>query len=204
VSAAVFRRDLDGFIQTRENRITDPTLGNLRITSPFNTGKGRIDGVEVQGQTFFDFLPEPFNGFGVQANYTYLDAKTDFFDRGEPVTRDRILGVSKWSYLLTGLYDKDRLSARLSYFKRGPSIETVQNRGDDLYSETASYPGRLDLSLNFNFMENATLFADWTNITEKPFKQSLSSARAGAPEADFVRFLRYEETTYSIGVRFRL
>jgi iron complex outermembrane receptor protein len=203
-SAAVFRRDLDGFIQTRETRFTDPDLGNLRVTSPFNTGKGRIEGVELQGQTFLDFLPAPYDGFGVQANYTYLDAKTDFFDRGEPVTRARILGVSKWSYLLTGLYEKERVSARLSFFKRGPSLETVQNRGDDLYSETATYPGRLDLSLNFNLRDNATIFADWTNITERPFKQSLSSGRNGASEAQYVRFLRFEETTYSIGVRFKL
>ena len=204
VSATVFRRDLDGFIQTRETRFTDPTLGNLRITSPFNTGAGRIEGFELQGQTFFDFLPAPWDGFGLQANYTHLDAETDFFDRGEPVTRDRILGVSKWSYLLTALFEKDRLSARLSFFKRGPSEEVVQNRGDDLYRERAEFPGRLDLSLNFNFLENATLFADWTNITEKPFKQYLSSARGGADEATYARFLRFEETTYSIGVRFRL
>lgn len=204
VSATVFRRDLDGFIQTRENRFTDPELGNLRVTSPFNTGQGRIDGFELQGQTFFDFLPAPWDGFGIQANYTRLDAQTDFFDRGDPVTRDPILGVSKWSYLLTGLFEKDRLSARLSFFKRGPSEEVVQNRGDDLYRERAEYPGRLDFSLNFNFLENATVFADWTNITEKPFRQFLSSARGGAPEADYVRFLRFEETTYSLGVRFRL
>jgi TonB-dependent receptor len=204
VSAAVFRRELDGFIQTRETRFTDPTLGNLRVTSPFNTGKGRIDGVELQGQTFLDFLPAPFDGFGLQANYTWIDARTDFFDRGEPVRRDRIHGVSKWSYLVTALYEKERLSARLSFFKRGPSEETVQNRGDDLYTEEAHYPGLLDLSLNFNLRENATIFADWTNITEKPFRQTLSSARAGATEAGYARFLRFQETTYSIGVRFRL
>jgi TonB-dependent receptor len=204
VSATVFRRELEGFIQTREERFTDPALGNVRITSPFNTGAGRIEGMELQGQTFFDFLPAPFDGFGIQANYTQLEAETDFFDRGAPVTRDRILGVSKWSYLLTGLFEHERLSARLSLFKRGPSVESVQNRGDDLYRETATYPGRLDLSLNFHFLGNATLFADWTNITEKPFKQYLNSARAGASEAQYPRFLRFEETTYSIGVRFRL
>ncbi len=204
VSATAFRRELEGFIQTRENRVSDPVLGNLRITSPFNTGAGRIDGFEFQGQTFFDFLPAPFDAFGVQANYTWIDAETDFFDRGEAVTRDRILGVSKWSYLVTGLYEREPLSARLSFFKRGPSEEVVQNRGDDLYRERASYPGRLDLSINFNLRENTTLFADWTNITEKPFRQYLSSGRAGADEARYVRFLRFEETTYSVGVRFRL
>lgn len=203
-SVAAFRRNLDGFIQNRETRFTDPTLGALRITQPLNTGAGRIDGLEFQAQTFFDFLPSPFDGFGVQANYTRLDAKTDFFDRGAPVTRDRIFGVSKYSYLLTGLFEKGPMSARMSYFKRGPSLETVQNRGNDIYQEDARYPGRLDLSLNLNFHPRATLFADWTNILNKPFEQYLSSARSGAPRADFVRFQRYEETTFSVGLRFRI
>ena len=204
VSVAAFRRNLDGFIQTRENRFTDSTLGALRITQPFNTGSGRIEGLEFQGQTFFDFLPAPFDGFGVQANYTKLDAKTDFFDQGPNPVRDRILGVSRWSYLLTGLFEKGPLSARLSYFQRGDSPETRQNRGNDLYTEYAKYPGRLDLSLNLNFHPRATLFADWTNITGKPFEQYLSSARSGAERAEFIRFQRYEETTFSVGLRFRI
>ncbi len=207
VSVAAFRRDLDGFIQNREFRFIDPALGNLRITQPQNTGKGKIEGVEAQLQTFldFEFVPEFFRSFGVQANYTYLDAKTDFFLTSPTVpTRDRILGVSKWSYNLVGLFERGPLSARLTYFKRGPSRETAQNRGDDFYTEDARYPGRLDLSVNVNFHPRATLFADWTNIAGKPFEQYLSSARAGAPRADYVRFLRFEETTYSVGVRFKL
>ena len=203
-SVAAFRRNLDGFIQTREERFTDPTLGNLRITSPFNTGAGKIDGLEFQAQTFFDFLPAPFDGFGIQANYTRLNAKTDFFDQGPNPVRDPILGVSRSSYLITGLFEKGPLSARMSYFKRGDSPETRQNRGNDFYTEYASYPGRLDLSLNLNFHPRATLFADWTNILNKPFEQYLSSARSGAERAEFVRFQRYEETTYSVGIRFRI
>ncbi len=220
-SIAAFRRNLQGFIQTREDRFTDPTLGALRITSPFNTGAGRIDGLEFQAQTFFDFLPSPFDGFGIQGNYTRLDAETDFFDpvAGSPpgttvTVRDDIQGVSRWSYLLTGLFEKGRLSARMSYFKRGPSPETRQIRNfvnganqiviDDIYTEEARYPGRLDLSLNLNFHPRATLFADWTNILNKPFEQYLSSARNGAERAEFIRFQRYEETTFSVGLRFRI
>jgi iron complex outermembrane recepter protein len=203
-SVAAFRRNLDGFIQTREERFTDPVLGNLRITSPFNTGSGRIEGLELQAQTFFDFLPSPFDGFGIQANYTRLDAKTDFFDQGATPVRDHILGVSRSSYLLTGLFEKGPLSARMSYFKRGDSPETRQNRGDDFYTEYASYPRRLDLSMNLNFHPRATLFADWTNILNKPFEQYLSSARNGAERAEFIRFQRYEETTFSVGLRFRI
>ena len=222
-SVTAFRRDLDGFIQNREFRFTDPTLGQLRISQPQNTGKGKIEGIEAQLQTFFDFafVPDFLRSFGIQANYTVLDAKTDFFDPvngavpGTTVTaRDRILGVSKWSYNLVGLFERGPLSARLTYLKRGPSAEQRQIRTfvngagltvvDDVYTETARYPGRLDLSLNLTFHPRVTLFADWTNITGKPFAQYLSSARGGAPRAEYVRFLRYEETTYSVGLRFKL
>ncbi len=205
-SIAVFRRDLTGFIQNQDFRFIDPTLGPVIITAPVNSGRGRVDGLEAQIQTFFDFdfIPDFARGFGIQANYTLLDAKTGFPNANGSFTLDRITGTSKWSYNLVGLYERGPLSARLTYNKRGPTLESRQDRGNDLYLETANFPARIDLSMNLNFRDNAALFFDWTNITGKPFRQDFSSARDGAARADYVRFLRYEETTFSVGVRFRI
>jgi hypothetical protein len=63
---------------------------------------------------------------------------------------------------------------------------------------------RLDFSLNYNFSDKFTVFFDATNLTQDPFEVTFSSARDGAERAEYVRFLRYEETTLSLGVRFRL
>ena len=204
-SVAAFRRDLNGFIQNRDIRFIDPTLGPLIISAPVNSGKGKIKGIEFQVQSFFDFdfVPSFARKFGVQANYTYLDAKTGFPNAAGTFTLDRILGVSKWSYTLVGLYENGPVSARLTYFKRGPSLEQRDDRGDDLYRQTARYPGRLDASLNLSVRDNATIFFDWTNILNRPYRQDFSSARAGQPRADYVRFLRFEEETFSLGLRFR-
>lgn len=206
VSAAIFRRDLEGFIQNQEVRYIDPNLGPLIITGPVNTGKGRIDGAEAQVSAFFDFefLPEWARGFGAQANLTYLDAETGFPNAAGDFELDRILGVSKWTYNLVGMYERHGLSARLSYNKRGKYLDVRQNRGDDFYTEEGRPSGRLDLSTNYAINDSLTVFFDWTNILEDPFKQTLRSGRAGAPEAQYIRFLRFEETTYSLGVRFRL
>ena len=83
-SVAVFRRDLNGFIQNRDLRFIDPTLGPLIISAPVNSGRGRIDGIEGQIQTFFDFdfVPQFARGFGVQANYTYLGRQDRLPERG--------------------------------------------------------------------------------------------------------------------------
>lgn len=203
-SVAAFRRDLFGFIQRQDVRIQDPELGPLIINQPVNTGKGRIDGVEAQVSTFFDFLPGLLSGFGAQANVTYIDAETGFPNASGGFDLDRILGVSRWTYNIVGMYERGGLSARLSYNQRGRYLDRRDNRGDDLYIEEAHPPGRLDLSTSYNLFENLTVFFDWTNILEDPFRVNLESGRGGAPRAEYVRFLRFEESTMSFGVRFRL
>ena len=211
-SITPFHRRIKGFIQQQAFRITDPTLGVIEITGPVNTGKGRITGVELQGQAFADFegLPDWARGFGAQANLTYIDAKTQqdaSNDPGlqlefQPIT-DQLNGVSKWNYNLVGIYERYGLSARLTYNGRSSFRAQHSLRGDDIYIETAHPAGRLDLSLNYDIHPNFTLFGDWTNITRKTFHQDLSSARNGHPRAEFLRYRRYDETTLSLGLRFR-
>jgi iron complex outermembrane recepter protein len=204
-SVAIFRRDLDGFIQNQQVRYIDPELGPLVINGPVNTGSGQIDGIEAQFSTFLDIanLPEWLHAFGIQANVTSLNAKTGFPDASGKTQLDRILGVAKLTYNIAGFYEKGPLSVRLSYNKRGKSLETRQNRGDDLYLETAYPGGRLDLSSSYKINDRVSVFLDWTNISPEPFRQDLSSARAGATRAEYTRYFRYEEEVISLGTRFR-
>ena len=206
VSAAVFRRDLFGFIQNSQVRYIDPQLGPLILSGPINTGKGRIDGFELQLSTTLDFegLPSFVRNFGFQANLTYLDAKTGFPNGAGAFTLVPILGVAKWTYNLAGFYEKDGLSVRVSFNKRGSSTETIQNRGNDLYYEVAHPAGRLDLSSSYAFSDKFSVFFDWTNILGKPFRQDLFSARDGAARSEYTRFFRFEEEVFSLGARFRL
>ena len=211
IAAALFRRDLKGFIQNDQDRVTDPTLGPIIINKPFNTRSGRIDGAEVQFTTFFDFafLPSWAQSFGTQANVTYLD--TEVTDPDPLIGDRRIYGVSKWTFNLAGIYERGPISARLSYNKRGKTLETIQIRDNnnparffgDRYVETSKPAGRLDFSSSYNFNDDFTVFFDWTNILKKPFRQDFSSARNGAERAEYIRFLRYEETILSGGIRFR-
>ena len=197
---AVFRRDLKGFIQNQQIRTIDPEFGPLILNQPINTRSGDIKGVEAQFSTFFDWdwMPGFLQGFGAQANVTYLD--TDLEDPiGLGVTHHRILGVSKWTYNLVGMYERGPLSVRLSYNNPGKRLETIQNRGNDLYIETSNPAGRLDLSASYTVNDNFTVFGDWTNILGNPFQQDFTSARDGAARSEYIRFLRFEETILSGG-----
>jgi TonB-dependent receptor len=217
VSVTAFHRAVDGFIQPGNIDIEDSPFGFLRIFGPENSGKGRITGLEVQGQVFTDFdsLPEWARGFGLQVNVTYIDAETQQPDGAgglsyQPIT-DQLNGVSKWNYNIVGIYERYGLSARLAWNDRSSFRATRQIRGsgnagdpgNDFYTETARPAGRLDLSLAYDINDQFAIFGDWTNITRQRFRQDFTSARGGAPEAEFVRYLRDDESTVSLGVRFR-
>jgi TonB-dependent receptor len=217
VSVTAFYRKLDGFIQQNTFRIEDPQRGVIDITGPVNTGEGRIRGVELQGQAFADErLPSWARGLGIQANLTYLDAETEQPSGPgaapltfQPIT-DQLNGVSKWNYNLVGIFERDGFAARLTYSGRSRFRATRQYRTgggagefNDTYTEWAYPADRLDLSLNYDINDQFTLFGDWTNITRTTFQQDFTSARNGLPEAEYIRYRRFDESTLSAGVRFR-
>ena len=209
ISLTGFHREVDGFFQSGNVDLEDTPVGYLRIFAPVNAGKGRITGAELQGQAFADFdsLPDWAQGFGVQVNVTYIDGKVEQ-DNGQggvslqPIT-DQANGVSKWNYNIVGIYERYGATVRLAYNDRSSYRATQQFRGDDIYTETARPAGRLDLSLSYNINDDFAVFGDWTNITREQFRQDFTSARNGAPAADFIRYLRDDESTVSLGVRFR-
>ena len=99
-----------------------------QVRGPINEKDGgRLKGVEAAYQTFFDFLPNPFNGLGVQLNYTYVGQSgiqnSNLIDAtsgggvgavgaGVPVVTSVVIdshslaGVSQNTFNLVGLYEK--------------------------------------------------------------------------------------------------
>lgn len=209
-SVAAFRRDLQGFVQTVRQQFVDPVLGPVDISRPVNSGGGRVDGVEAQVSTFFDweFLPEFVRSFGIQANYTYVDAATEFANeaRNNALTLGDIQDVSKHGYNIVGLFERGPISARVTYNGRSRFFDFRAFRGDEASGYFVQYgkpADRLDLSTNFRFTPNTTLFFDATNLTGNADVYTFRSARNGAPAAEYPRFQRFTERTYSVGLRFR-
>ena len=48
-----------------------------------------------------------------------------------------------------------------------------------------------------------TKSVDWTNILKRPFRSTLTRTDPNGTESTFPRFVRFNETTVSAGVRFR-
>jgi iron complex outermembrane receptor protein len=128
---------------------------NFTVTSPVNGAKGHARGLEVAFQRYFDMLPGWLSGFGVQANYTYVDSKTKPYNpvtsaycAGTSTSADNLnlningcdtdgktfgnlplLNLSKNAYNLAALYDYGPISARLAYSWRSRYLQGVNVNG---------------------------------------------------------------------------
>jgi iron complex outermembrane receptor protein len=216
-SVAAFRRDMKGFIANRAFQFPDPDPESglpLVITGPVNTREARIQGLEAQFTSFFDFLPGALSGFGVQANVTYIDAKATFlfFPENTPnytELRARIPDVSRWTYNIVGMYERGGLTTRLAYNHRTGFPEADRAERDNFFTLQGRGHGvsRLDLSSSYDLAPNFTIFFDWTNILGDPFRSDIVRVNypGGVPSAEevFPMVVRFEESVISSGIRFR-
>lgn len=214
LNIAAFRRDVQGFISRVTTETNDPVFGRLQTNIPVNGGEGRIQGVEVGFASFLDFgwVPEWARGFGLQANFTYIDAKSQLpaqlVGAIPPGATDspRLAGVSEYSYNLVGLYERKEFSARLAYNYRSDFVLEYgrvfdPGVGGDGPVLPLMHKGRgvLDLSLTTTPVENITIAFDATNLLGDP----IEIYREYEPGSAFPRQTKFLERVYSLGVRFR-
>jgi iron complex outermembrane receptor protein len=170
-AAAVFYKDIESFITDQPvvqnfpvQSATAPSLECTQIDvntfdCPFtinlrsNGGGGRIQGIELAGT-------QPLaGGFGLQANYTYADAEAD---NGDPLPQ-----ASEHQFNLTGWFENEDLSARLSYTYRSEFFVTF-DRTTPLNQEALR---SLDLAVSYALTDNVKLTFDGINLTNEEIVQ---------------------------------
>ncbi|RYY76846.1 MAG: TonB-dependent receptor [Gammaproteobacteria bacterium] len=193
LTTSIFYKDLSNFFiqgsfpkEVTNNGVTHTVF----VDGTVNNGKGSIQGIEVAYQQFFDMLPAPWDGLGIQANYSYIDSKS-VPNQGElgldPNAGDNdspdsaytganvdlnglpLKGQSKKTANFAVMYEKNEWSARLAYNWRSRYLLTTR----DVISR---YPmwnddaGFLDGSVFYKFDNGLTTGIQLTNILDTQTK----------------------------------
>jgi TonB-dependent receptor len=195
-----FYKRLNGYIQTYSTVESLPFNGanqTFLVSRPRNTGRGSLKGLELAYTQFFDFLPQPFDGFGVQANLTLSEGEVEAPpDLTGTAVMQPITGVSRWSYNLVGMYEKYGFSARLAYNWRSKWTDSYSpaNPGGAIIVDPIGF---LDFSASYNVTENLTVTVDATNLTDTRYRDNFGS-NGFTP-----RDTREYDRTFGAGLRFR-
>jgi iron complex outermembrane receptor protein len=193
MTIAGFYRTIDGYVQN----YADEELNNgnsYSITRPRSTHDGTLQGMEAGFQQFFDFLPDAFKGFGIQANYTYIDGQSQ-----SPLTLQKtpLAQVSKNNYNIVLIYERGPLSARLAYNWRDKYIDSFNQPGIQPTTVWVQPMDRLDFSLDYNVTKNLALTFDATNILDHKYHDNFGDLPM------FTRDTRNYDRTYGVGLRYR-
>ena len=226
---SLFRKEVDDFFRKSTSSFSESGGGSSfsgNSTWLSNIGSGDINGAEVGVSKFFDTLPAPFDGLGVQANYTYIDSKAEIPLLPQPIGGDTSAGasaldtdrstygampidqLSKNAYNIVGMYEKNGISARLAYSWRSKYLIGWGSNGfdpdfNDNLGGKARIPvynddyGQLDASIGYTFLENYTVTFEATNLLKEKTVGIIDQNASG----DHIGYVYAQDARYAIGFR---
>lgn len=180
-TTTLFAKKFNNYIQfSRYNRaITNNGVTKIvEVQGPVNGDGAKISGIELAYQRFFDFLPQPFDGLGIQANYTYIKnngitntgIKNDTADSDaksgqapDSIKVNRLEGLSDHSANLVLMYEKNDWAARLAYNWRSEYMVTAIDCcvAVPIWTEAT---GTLDGSVKYHINDNIEVSFQASNI----------------------------------------
>ncbi|WP_440906586.1 TonB-dependent receptor (plasmid) [Catenovulum sp. SX2] len=210
--SSFFYKDLSNFFikGAYDAEFTNPVTGvtqTARVTGPTNGGEGVMKGVEFSYNQFYSFLPAPFDGLGLQANYSFIKAEgvpnsnldnSDVANEGGGEANAAfkgslpLRGQSEHTANLIGMYEKDGWSARIAYKWRSRFLLTSK----DVITTLPIYndaEGQLDASLFYQLTDNIKVGVQGVNLTNeqtKTFQQVDSNLQLG--RSWFTKDRRYQ------------
>jgi len=190
LSAGVFYKDLTDYIYIFQ--VDDVIDGeNVEVTQPRNGDKGSLLGLELAFQNQFTNWNGFWSGFGLYANYTYVDSDANYPDR-ESTT---LPGQSEHVGNLAVVYEKYGITTRLAYNFNGKQLlEVGGDASEDIWIDDH---GQLDFLFRVQIGKHFSIVAEAINITDEPF-----TAFEGTE--DRIRQQEYYGWWATLGVRFDL
>ena len=194
------------------------------VQADFNAPQtATIKGLELGGRTFFDRLPSPFNGFGLEGNLTHLNDNSpgnQYVDiNGLQHNNTPLIGLSNNSWNAAFMFEKPQWSVRLAYNWRSKYLMTTNSNGTNgsytYYSApgvngqiigislpiyAAAY-GQLDFGAAYRPTQHLTFSIDLDNLTNSQTKTIMGGYNNGA---SYVRSWFVADRRIMLSMRFRL
>jgi len=181
-----------------------------------------VRGTEIEWQSNLSWLPSPFNGIVLNANYTHVWSETKYMqDRidyepvqgslfPKPVERDtfyvnRLLHQANDIANVSLGYDIKGLSARLSFRFQGNVISSVATRPEEneytrnIYAYDFVIKQNIPLKFGeFEVFANAINFTNVPNKRYRSFKRNIT-----ASITDNITYERYSGRKFQLGLRLK-
>lgn len=163
IIGSVFYKDVSNVIGTSTvTGVTIPGQGSQKfdVTTAENLSNGYVFGFEAGFNQSLAILARPLSGFGIQANYVYVDSKIS-----QPINGERygFPGASKHSVNATFYYSKGALDARVSLAHRTSYLSQLPYI--IAYPTSTTGSTNVDASVTYTFNDHLDVTLTASNLT---------------------------------------
>lgn len=190
-SLGVFYKDIEDFFVSTDIAGQSPFEDFDEVSVVLNGDSAEVWGVELAYVRELDFLPSPWDGMLVAANYAWIDSEAEvpFRDSDIPLPEQ----AEEVGNLSLG-YDKYGLSLRLAANLRGKYFDGAEDPEDPLLDRYVDDELRVDFTSKYAITDNLTAIFNVANITDQEFYAYLGDKRSQSQYDEFGR-------TFEFGVR---
>lgn len=172
---AAFHKDVTDYIFSGSDTVSITNGGqtfDFVLTRYQNGDEGTVDGFEIAYQQFYDFLPGPLSGLGLQANFTLIESDggrntsqniLDPLQNSGAAASLPLEGMSRTSYNVALMYEKYGISARLAYNWREEYLLTTSAANINAPVWASDY-GQLDGSVFYSITPKIKVGLQGTNL----------------------------------------
>ncbi|MFC0633127.1 TonB-dependent receptor [Brevundimonas balnearis] len=211
LTLSLFYKELNDVITNGTERLAFTNNGatfDAVVTTPVNSeDQGTIRGFEIAYQQTYDFLPAPFDGLGLSANYTFIDsegvAQSTLSSTDPDVAAGRVANIdtsllplqnlSEHTVNVATFYEKGPWSARLAYAWRSEFLITPRDVIVPYAPIMNEDTGQLDGSFFYTLNENWKIGVQAVNLTNEITRTSqiLNNDLLRAPRSWFMNDRRF-------------
>lgn len=192
ISAGLFYKDIKNFIVKTDVAGKGEYVDFKEAIKPLNGSDARLLGIELNYVQQLAFLPEPWDGLLIAANYTHSDssASVDF--------REQDISLPKQSNNIANFslgYEKNGFSFRAAWTYRDRYFEEITDLEDpsaDLYVDEHL---QFDISAKYQINNHFQIYAEAINLNNEPYYAYLGSKK---------RLAQYEKYGRTAQVGFRV
>ena len=138
------------------------SLTRLDISSATNAGSATLQGVELNAQSQFDFLPGWWAGFGGSATATFVDGEVKLASGGTAP----IDGQAEMTYAFTLFYQRGPIDASISYAYNDSYF--TANADDPINRLDQGEFGRWDAKFTYSISDDLKVFVEGANLNDEP------------------------------------
>jgi TonB-dependent receptor len=169
ISAGVFLKEISDFMFTAGGTVIgagsdngfDGLYSGYELRTQRNGGSARVRGFELNYQQQFTFLPGWLKGFGLLANYTWLETEGDYGNIGNTQTTAQVTGFTPSTGNVGVSYILGRYNLRVAYNYKDQKLTAFNALENRRRYEVAS--NRFDVKLRYLLTRNFDVYVDLYN-----------------------------------------